>query len=1271
MPNVSYTQPLPTRRRKDRDNDNDKENGLRMRNEREKLKEKRFSFFADSQKEKRYAYTQLAHCLLPDTQANASQKSKSQFFPTHLLAILLLFLIINSVQAQQRFRRHFIIAYDISTPFKTAEKSNYNYKNTLINLFDNSDISNYSEANLTNLLNEKKNGLTFFDPDKDEISFFHFNIARSEFDRLRWTEKNYDSKGIVSEFCRIFLKDKQFYWSDFYSNKNVTVSDFINKAFSITPSPSDFGGGVSMSNYVYPIVLSKIDTSKFTEEYVLIILSDFLTGSMHGNKMDFNRIRDIYSYSYDKVLPENSAPNLIKSFTDKLSAAYYKIDYFEFTFDRTITQKPISIIGYKVKPKAGNYNPEDVAIFIDSDIELIQRGYRSEKFRIPESYIRFTHNDNLKPIEVTLKISIPHNGTSKVLFSGTIAKLNSENKWISEYTSDDDLMTLNKSKSLYFIPSLKVNLDTIINKRDFEFIKFEYKVNTSYSMPDASPLNFVYTAERLINKENVIFTTKTTIIIMYYVIPAFLLLLIIIYMVVIGKPKRIKVAINGYLDSFETINYKKYGKLLTPYKHWDAQSDSIIVEGLVFYKSNNYFFNWKPEIYFNIQDENIPEGFDLFLKPNFDTTKEFSKGNLMTLKADKLNKLKFIVSLRQNDINIKLTEPQLIKFTISVLIRETRLLFIKTEIRETIDYKFHIGNDLGDLWVSFDPGTTGSCVAIGNHAENISVSEDRYNHKVIDSKLIFEITENYIGNNGEIPEELYKYGTNARTKFGSKSVVSYQSIKKLLGFKDIKEITFKNSNTLKLTGKELSSLLVKGLYKELIYFINKLNNPEFLHNGIFNPQRAVIAIPNNFTISKIQDMVDCLGYLKQFKEVRYVYEAEAVLFYYLSNYSRFNNSDSQFKNENILVFDMGGATINATIVSASKIEENQKPVYYIDFLGKIGYGIGGDTIDYCILKFIKKFANEYPQLNTINFNTENKKDLVEAARSIKLQIIDYYEKGYDTLITTRQLNDFLKPVLGVSIEFSEESKFYENFKKDSKGKYKIFNHPIFIDLIYNNVKDAVNEVIDLSDNCKIDKVIFSGRSTFFPNIKETVEKQLKSKNSTPAKVTLAIEESKTAVAHGACWYGINKNSIRLNNLKTNASFGIKQTLTADTANVEFIELIQMGCQFDSNNSEIDKVSGMKNISANFAFDGGKVNFYQVMGKNANQILAGNQRHKFAKIASIRIPQEIEAVQMIVKEDDDVECKVRLVNNRVLEEKGVVSDQEIADANEEHYTWIIN
>ena len=45
-----------------------------------------------------------------------------------------------------------------------------------------------------------------------------------------------------------------------------------------------------------------------------------------------------------------------------------------------------------------------------------------------------------------------------------------------------------------------------------------------------------------------------------------------------------------------------------------------------------------------------------------------------------------------------------------------------------------------------------------------------------------------------------------------------------------------------------------------------------------------------------------------------------------------------------------------------------------------------------------------------------------------------------------------------------------------------------------------------------------------------------------------------------------------------------------------------------------------------------------MGKDANQILSKNQKHKFSKIASIRIPQTTEAIQMVVKEDDDIECK---------------------------------
>ena len=70
--------PLPARR-KDNYTEKDSENGLRMNNEMT-MKEKRFSFFLQTRKkEKRKAYPHLAHCLLPDPQAQArkSQRAKS------------------------------------------------------------------------------------------------------------------------------------------------------------------------------------------------------------------------------------------------------------------------------------------------------------------------------------------------------------------------------------------------------------------------------------------------------------------------------------------------------------------------------------------------------------------------------------------------------------------------------------------------------------------------------------------------------------------------------------------------------------------------------------------------------------------------------------------------------------------------------------------------------------------------------------------------------------------------------------------------------------------------------------------------------------------------------------------------------------------------------------------------------------------------------------------------------------------------------------------
>lgn len=1166
------------------------------------------------------------------------------------------------------FRRHFIIAYDVSSPFVNAEKSNPAFKQALIDLFSNKNVTGADEANQSNLEIEQNNKVLFFDPQQDEISFFHFNIANSEFGTLRSSLLT-SEKEAAEAFNNIFLKDKQVNWSSFQKQDSANIGKYITSLFAITRTPWIFNYHVSISNFVYPLVLDKIEKDKYAKEYIIILLSDFLSGSMQGNKQDFNRIKEAYGYSPTATLSPNDAPSLIKKFSDGLAARYYKIDFFDFAF---FGSPQPGIIGFKIKPQAGSLTPEDISIFVDADIDLYQRGYRSRSFSISDTRIKFTHNKYLKPAEVSLKITLPTGDSEIVLFTDVLATRLGDDSWMSDYTNSSKLLLFDSAKSLYYIPKLKIKLDSAINNKDFDYLKLTYEFKTNYSVDNANPLNYIYKAERQLLKSNISFTTKTTMILLYFGIPAILLISGILILMNRGKPKHLVFEINGYLDSYQVIDYKKVGKLLTPYKYWDNAFDNLPINGEVLYKGRNYPFNWNSVVKLRLSNAELPAGFDIFLKDSIASIREFSPGHDMPLKRPKTNKLDFFVCIRQNDINANLTEPKLAKFTIEATIKDS-VLFFKTDVFETLEYKFHLGPDLGDVWVGLDPGTSGSCAAVGSHGDNILLGKSKSsNRTIISSKVVFDKKSDYLNSNNVISEEIYKTGELAEALSGDTTrFISFQSIKKLLGFTTAKDIHFQNGNSLKLTGNQLSELLVKGLYNYLSQSINVAlpAHKDYLDkNQRFNPLRAVVAIPNNFTISKIQDMVDAVDGFDQFKEVRYVYEAEAVLFHYLSNFKKFNPDASVFDEETILIFDMGGATINATVVKADKINENGRIIYDIDFLSKIGYGIGGDTIDYCLIKFLLSFSEEYFELKSISI-TEQTAELSRLSFEIKKQIVENYHKGHDYLITASELQAFLRGSLNINIIIDEESKLYQYFIKNSRGHFELFTTPLFLDWIYNNIKDAVKEVIELSD-APINKVIFSGRSVFFPYVKETVMKQFELKKKYPAFIHLGFDESKTAVAQGAAWYGINKNAVRLNNLKTNASFGIKRTLSADKTDVEFIELVEMGCAFDDSSDDIGFFTGTKKISDTFSFDGSKVNYYQIMGKDADKILSQNQKHKLSKIAGIQLPLATTEVAIKVSEDDDIECAVRLVSEHVKKEKGVVSDQEIEDANDEHYTWIV-
>jgi hypothetical protein len=1191
------------------------------------------------------------------------------------LFIIILVLITLSGIAQENsthltsLRRHFIIAYDI----RSAADSNTQLNNLLFSLFTNSGLQGKTGIVCTDQFNsEIQDGKSFFNPVTDGISFFHYGVSRDDFAPIVHAieSSSNDSVQIDTTFINQFIKNTGYTWpmnngsgSRDYESVQRLFKTFFNNKLGV----DRFKNGYNNPELVLPFIITKMPKNSYASEYILIIVGLGTPPTWQNQLFTLpgnGALATQYIQNYQRLL--TSRLKTVMLFSDS--------NISSLSGSKSVANAT-TLKAYKLLPSNSLVSDNGNEYSIESDINFSQGFLATTNFKISRTTLKNNLDANFSLTAVDLSI-LSNNGNENHSVFDTVFVKEISNKCESGLLMDSLISALD-SRQIAYVPELVLSLPALYNERNFTNLLFQYSFYSQYEVANQIKLNYFCFAKQPVQKHSIQYASKFVRIFMFYILPVTFLLLIIFFLVFWGKPKSISLKTEGYLDSYENINYKKHGRFLIPYKFWNEKEDFIVVHGEIKYKNANYFFNWTPKIYLAIIDSLVIEGFEVFLKQDNETIHEFSSCNKMSLTMNKNNHLSFILGIRQNDVTQNIIEQQKIKVKIEGEIRSS-FLFFETSNRTILEYKFLIGPDLGKVWVGFDPGTSGSCVAVGSSTDNIILIEDirirETNNPlrtIIPSVVGFDMEQD-VKINGEIKDSQFIYGNLAYTRrLEERKYDLHYSLKKLLGFKDLKSVVFKNGSTLELQGKDLAKLLVRGLFRDMNIFFNRpeITDVDYKRDGKFSPLRAVVAIPNNCTISKIQDMIDCINNLDQFKEIRYVYEAEAVLFYYLSNSHQLNKGEQTPDKETILVFDMGGSTINATVVRTNKTLVNGRPKYIIDFLGKIGYGIGGDTIDYCISRFILGFQDEFPQFVGINI-FQKKIQLAELAFQLKKEIISNYYSNKDYLITAYNLELLINKALGVTISINTEtSEMYKYFQRES-GKFKFFEHPLFVKTIYNNITDAVNEVVELSNKSNINKVIFSGRSTAFPIIKETVERQLKLNEDDARIIALNLEESKIAVAKGACWYGINKNAVQLNNLKTNSAFGFKKTLSANKTDVRFIELVEMGCIFDTTNDGIDSFEGSKNISDDFAFDGSKVNFYQIMGKHADKILAEGQKHKFSKVATIHLDQITSKIAMKVNENDGIECAVKLEGNRIIIEKGVVSDQEIGEANEEHYTWIV-
>lgn len=1162
------------------------------------------------------------------------------------LAIVGLFCLFHSAIVHAENRRHFIILQDNSGSYFQASKADItNVQESIIQLFNNSE-----KGDGYNLLSrEAQQNITFFDPLLDEVSFLWF-VADQEGNVGFYNNPDANYKTFEDYFFTTGIIPS-------FKGASTSIDSFLKENFKNKPrlrfSPN-YSGGLSVYSFTslaYPLCLDVIETD-YSQEYIIIIVSDFKAGSTFGNKRDEKIFHDAFRQKADLVLKRASL----------LNGQFVTIDFCDYYHE----SDKVGIIGYyafKIRPNAGLPNPENIEVRLNSNVLFDQLSYASDNYSLQESSIVFNHSSELIIDEIGIELTLP---TGEKLYRDVTSSVRAKN---GDYR-------------IGRIDNLKLHNITEI-KDDFSSeLCFIFKTRYSLGEKDSSYVKYVFETSRSLTKSNFNLKTQLSPLQMTSIIVLILLILFLIvaaYLFFKGKPRGIQIRYNRFNDSYETIDFSSEGagKVHTDYKYWSERDEQygfeLRVDGRFDYHTPGKFYNWGETTGYPVRVypriKNVP-GFDIYVSSGNKASN--SEDTPIEIDSFKDGVFSFVFKFRKTS-STPIEEP--IKFEIGAILASTNTGTRRFELEKIMKkYEFHVGPNLGNIWLGVDPGTTGSCIAVGTSRNDVTIEQDSSGKDVISPSVIVINPE---GLEDDSPASI-----RSNTIFGAKANAirseklmqnKFVSIKKLLGYNERFEI----GKGLYVKSSLLSTLLIEGLLKQLNDYItdNRLQYPQFFNSrGVFAPQRAAFAIPNNFTAAKIQQLKNCIQEVEKLslKEIRFIYEAEAIIVNYLNSSASSEQKQESPSGETIFIFDMGGATINATLANVKKRQERNNWIYEISIISKLGYGIGGDTIDYAYLKWIfsksdsfQSLAENDPFVNNDAFGMVQRRKLKDEVLKLKKSTISNYIAKKETLIDRIDITNFNKYKLNLVDDDTDP------FIQDCKNNKSSFLYSkIFDDYVWSNIKDIISDILVICHERNVstlDTVIMSGRSSHFPRVKEIVEGSI-NKCFSPKFILLGLEESKSAVARGACYYGTQSSRIRLMNMTTNGVFGVIQTLSP-TSPSRFIKLIG-----DSEEFKDGYVFGEKSIDEgqDFIYDGRQVRFCQVMGVNPNDIIAKAEKHKYTEIATIEAqPFAIRAVQITITDKDKIQCGVTDVNGDVQPPvESVVCDSDIMACNDEQYTFFV-
>lgn len=691
-----------------------------------------------------------------------------------------------------------------------------------------------------------------------------------------------------------------------------------------------------------------------------------------------------------------------------------------------------------------------------------------------------------------------------------------------------------------------------------------------------------------------------------------------------------------------------------------------------------------------IQENELASHVSVFINDRASISNCFSE--ISSVKKDGSFAFSFKIVLNPGDVSAGYYDkPRRVKINYSVKVQYCKL-FSSCQETEIVggSFDFVIHKQLGDVWMGLDPGTSGSCVCIGGPSTINNPQIIQLGDEIIESRLIIPQNISYRQDIKDYePGVDYRYGRDAM-QFWAASIKNgdrgFMSIKKLLGYnKQDNQLQVQTKDGEKgFSGLDIAHLLIKGIQKDAVESLKQL--PEAQRQEMFGrvdavPDRVVVAIPNNYTMPKILDMVESVNLLGVYKEIRYIYEPEAVLFnYFMKEYYSIVEKGT----ENVLVFDMGGATINLSLykisVQPATSAEDEKCV--VKTVGKVGYSVGGDNIDFALIEslihlFLKgNFNSNITNEQIEEFEKKHKDELLKDLLPFKIALIDAFNHNYsgpfiNTGAFLQTINRMMEPLVK---DFDKINNLDEDILKyaldiDCRANSWTQYLPVIIkyltsssemeEYVLSRVRESICDIKELCEGISIDRLIFSGRSVKFPGIKETVKKELGVDCEWNG---LIANEVKTAVAKGCCWYGMFSRLIKLDNELITSSYGYTITIDGITS---FKPIIKCKSKFDSRGKCEERVK----INSSFLHDGSTIRFYQMMGAGKEGPFDGTKLYKRIYLGKTRATTKVQDISMTIDRRDNIKYTVNFTDDTHIDSKVLEStNRDILDENDRAYAF---